>query len=243
MPNIGGPQTTVRKIYSFVAHSIILYGAEVWALYMKQKNSIKILKSVQRRILLRVCCGYRTASHDAVQVITATPPIELLAMERAQVHSRRDDRAKVKEETLVKWQELWRNNGGGTSEWTRRLIPEILPWYNFESRKLDFFMTQFLTGHGSFGTYLLRFHLKQNDSCLYCGSRDSPEHAIYSCNKWKELKENLERKLGEKITVENTVRLMLRGREDWESIQGYIVEIVKTRTLDEKKLESGQIVN
>lgn len=50
-------------------------------------------------------------------------------------------------------------------------------------KKLDVnhYVTQFLTGHGNFGTYLKRFGFRDDEFCRKCKVVDSPEHVIYDC--------------------------------------------------------------
>ncbi|KAG5899082.1 hypothetical protein JTB14_028252 [Gonioctena quinquepunctata] len=53
-----------------------------------------------------------------------------------------------KENTLTEWQRtLEENNTKG--QWIKRLIPDLIPWIKSAFRKLNYFLTQFLTGHES----------------------------------------------------------------------------------------------
>ncbi|GFU78459.1 hypothetical protein TNCV_2300711 [Trichonephila clavipes] len=55
----------------------ILYGSRVWGEALKRKMNSKYLRRIQRRILLRVICGYRTISYDSVYAISGFPPIDI----------------------------------------------------------------------------------------------------------------------------------------------------------------------
>ncbi|KAJ8935914.1 hypothetical protein NQ314_012582 [Rhamnusium bicolor] len=62
--------------------SIVLYGAPVWKRALQRKRYRNMVDGVQRKSLLRVASAYCTVSAAAVQVVTATPPLSLLAEER-----------------------------------------------------------------------------------------------------------------------------------------------------------------
>jgi len=108
MPNISAAKQTKRKLLSNVAHSVMLYGAPVWADEMSATGWTELLK-VQRRICLRVASGYCTISKEAISVITGIAPINLLAKERKQIHDRKRNRAQAQpqENILDTWQTEW----------------------------------------------------------------------------------------------------------------------------------------
>ncbi|XP_033227056.1 uncharacterized protein LOC117179405 [Belonocnema kinseyi] len=101
MPNIRGPRASERKTLMSVAHSILLYGAEIWvdALNVPKYQNRMVL--VQRRCAMRVASSYRTVSALAVMVVAGVIPIALLAKERKRIYNRcqsEDDRSQIKTE-------------------------------------------------------------------------------------------------------------------------------------------------
>ncbi|GFU30091.1 putative 115 kDa protein in type-1 retrotransposable element R1DM [Trichonephila clavipes] len=64
-------------IYKQGIEPFILYGSRVWGEALKRKMNSKYLLRIQRRILLRVICGYRTISYDSVYAISGFPPINI----------------------------------------------------------------------------------------------------------------------------------------------------------------------
>lgn len=72
--------------------------------------------------------------------------------------------------------------------------------------------TQFLTGRGNFRSYLYRFGLNQNDNCKLCGVRDMPEHVLYECWKFADVRFALERELFE-IEMSLDLRKIDRRKE------------------------------
>lgn len=89
LPNLGGPKTSVRKLYTNVLHSMALYGAPVWAERMSQDSFIRTLMHRSQRIMaIRIARCYRTVSHRAATTLAGVPPIELLAEMYRQVYKR-----------------------------------------------------------------------------------------------------------------------------------------------------------
>ena len=89
MPNISGPKSSKRRILMSVTHSILLYGAEIWADALNVAKYRRRIASVQRRCALRVVCAYRTVSEAAVLVIAGVIPIDLMAKERKAIYERK----------------------------------------------------------------------------------------------------------------------------------------------------------
>ncbi|XP_050522925.1 uncharacterized protein LOC126895278 [Daktulosphaira vitifoliae] len=157
MPNIGGPQEARRRLLNSVVHSVLLYGAPVWASVLQYvKASVDTLRSVQRRVLLRNIRAYRTVSHTATNVLASIPPVELLAVERARAYSYRgirgtevmDWRQQLRKRTMREWQsEL---SAATSGEWTRRFLLEVEGWATRKHGSLSFHLTQMLSGHGCF---------------------------------------------------------------------------------------------
>ncbi|GFT36002.1 retrovirus-related Pol polyprotein from type-1 retrotransposable element R1 4 [Trichonephila clavipes] len=56
----------------------ICYGSQIWGSALKKKINWRLLRKIQRRILLRVISGYRTISYEAVFAISGFPPIDIL---------------------------------------------------------------------------------------------------------------------------------------------------------------------
>jgi len=176
MPNMGGPREKSRRLLASVTTSRLLYAAPFWADTMSAEGWKK-LAATHRRSQLRVACCYRTVSYEAAAVISGKPPITLLAKERAVIHSGRD-KTDARRELIARWQEEWENGING--RWTHKLIPNLDLWLSRKAGQVTYHLTQMLSGHGCFGSYLHRFHLLDSDACAQCGhAPDDAEHAIF----------------------------------------------------------------
>ncbi|XP_067208935.1 uncharacterized protein, partial [Linepithema humile] len=95
MPNLKGPREQTRRLYSNVIHFVLLYGAPVWATDLTGNVAIKMeISKLQRKIFLRLCCGYRTISFVAAMILARQIPLDLtaLALRRVYIQSKNLDR-------------------------------------------------------------------------------------------------------------------------------------------------------
>jgi len=190
MPNVGGPSAAKRKLLTMVVHSQLLYAAPIWCDALQHEVNRNKLSSPQRKMALRVASAYCTVSYTAIMVVAGIIPIHLLAAEKSEIEqARRDGRdlAEAKREArdraMNNWQAEWDRNVTGS--WTRRLIPRIDVWKNRRWGQLSHHVTQYLTGHGCFNKYLLRFKKRENAVCMYCDHpNDDVEHTFIGCDRW-----------------------------------------------------------
>lgn len=218
LPNIGGPSEIKRRLLVGVVQSIILYAAPIWVEAIRIKKYEKTLLSTQRKILMRVISAYKTISVEATQAITGTPPITLLALERARIHERSEGNLEAvkkaeREATLNLWQEKWVTNNE-KAQWTKTLIPNIISWTNCKHRRTDYYLTQMLSGHGCLGSYLHRIGKKDDDKCFFCEEVDTPEHTLFKCPRWTEDRTTFETRLGQRLKVNTVVESMIDNEKN-----------------------------
>lgn len=233
MANTNGPKSNKRRLLMTTVQSSLLYGAEVWGDRMQLEWYRKGLASVQRRAALRVACAYRTVSEAAVLVIAGVIPIGLLAIERKAIYGRRAEterKSLVREErarTISKWQESWSRES--TGRWTARLVPQIEPWISRKHGEVNYYVTQFLSGHGCFRAYLHKVGRVETPECLYCGNgRDDAEHVLFHCARWAAGRASVENVVG-RLTPENIVPLMLGVEATWCLIAEFVDNTLRTK--------------
>uniref|UniRef100_A0ABD2WE79 Reverse transcriptase zinc-binding domain-containing protein n=1 Tax=Trichogramma kaykai TaxID=54128 RepID=A0ABD2WE79_9HYME len=234
MPNSGGPRSSRRKLYAHVVDSILLYGAPIWSTAAQKRAYIRQAESAHRRVCLRVIGGRPHVSYEATFVLAGIPPLVLLADERAQQYGRRREDAEDEERlaTLTKWQEAW--DRSTKARWTHRLIPNIRVWIERRHGKLNYHLTQLLTGHGFFKHHSRRYDYNQSAQCRVCPSSiENAEHVFYHCPRFSEERERLHSLLHEVMTPENTTRLMLASEPNWLAVASFADSVV-TRLRDEE---------
>ncbi|XP_028040898.1 uncharacterized protein LOC114250975 [Bombyx mandarina] len=68
LPNDGGPDVVVRRLYTWVVRSMKLYRAPVWC-HALTLNNVAALRRPQRAIAVRAvcCCGLRVTMRSPLQ--------------------------------------------------------------------------------------------------------------------------------------------------------------------------------
>ena len=234
LPNIGGPSSTKRLVLR-----VLLYGSPIWSNALNIKFYRNMMESVQRKIMIRVASAYKTVSLRAIEVISGIIPFKLLVEERQVIYENdmknKDLQKKTeRERTLNKWQTLW-NETTTTAQWTKLLIPEIKQWILCKHRRTDYYLTQFLSGHGSFRNYTHRFQLSENDKCIYCDLIDSPKHTIFECARWTELRHEFYKTINYDICPNNIISHMISNIKKWEEIHNYIRNIMSLKENEERE--------
>lgn len=244
LPNIGGPGHSKRRIIYGVVQASVLYGSPVWKAALRLDKYRKLLLGVQRRALIRVISGYRTMATVTAQVIAGVPPIVLLVEERDRVYRRGGGadpnvRAEERERTLQIWQAEWTDHSG-TGAWTKKLIPNVIDWVKCRHRDIDFFLAQFLSGHGAFRQYTSKIKKTPNDICFYCGGTDTAEHTVLDCPRWLVDRMALQLKVGDVLSARNIVPAMMSSKAVWCEIHSFIRKVMERKTRDEWEHREGQ---
>lgn len=230
MANTRGPKPSKRKLLMSTVHSILLYGAEIWADALETEVYRKRMASVQRRGALRITCAYRTVSEPAALLVAGVAPIDLLAKRRKRIYDRKaeGDVARVRQEEDAAMTNAWRERLANESrgEWTRRLIPDLHTWINRPHGEVNYHLTQFLTGHGLFESYLHRMALAPSPRCRYCpGNIDDVHHTFFDCPRWTEERSRLTEEVGE-ITPDNIITKMVTDKTAWSRVDTFAKEVM-----------------
>ncbi|KAH1020868.1 hypothetical protein HUJ04_010460 [Dendroctonus ponderosae] len=244
LPNIGGPQMAKRALLYGVVQSVLLYGAPVWHGAVQAGKYRGMLESIQRRALLRVVCGYRTVSSEAIQVIAGIPHIDLLTRERVLLDETGErpvtaaTRSAARRRTLGEWQDRW--SSGRKGQWTRVLIPDLRRWVDCPHKRSGYFLTQALSGHGCFKEYLWRIGKVGDGECWYCGEHDSPMHTLFVCPRWAEIRAIA-------VCVDSRSPRMFRDMLDtpakWKEGEEIVRAIMTTKCGDERSLGMDEDVS
>lgn len=164
----------ILTIYKGIGEAILLYGAAAWAHRLDLSTYANRMIRAQRTMLIKVCKGYRTLSAEALQVLAGIQPIDLKAKERKDRYwckrLEQNNLQEIRERYLDQCQERWTTTSKG-----RNLYKY---WPNIRERLImpietNHYMTQFMTGHGNFASYLHRFGLRISAECSTCGIEDT----------------------------------------------------------------------
>lgn len=240
LPNIGGPATSKRALLLMAYQSKVLYGAPVWQGVLRVNRYKDMLVRAQRRMLLRVACAYRTTSSSALQVITGSIPIDLAISERTtwfdiSMSGAILDKTAIRKNIHTAWQNRWDNES--VAAWTRQLIPALKPWLDCSHRSIDYWMSQALTGHGSFGTYTKRIGKTQGDECRYCDLQDSPDHTLFICPRWNEDRLRLNLLWDKEVNALNFIEGLLKSRKAWAQGAAFLRDVMSQKEQDERRVQ------
>lgn len=228
MPNTRGPRYLQRKLLAGVVRSIMLYASPIWSGSLRFSSYVGLISPVYRLAALRVCSAFRTVSDEAAFVIAGLVPIDLQATSDAI------------DLCVTKWQARWSSTDKG--RWTYSLIPDIRTWLGRAHGDLDFYITQLLSGHGCFRSYLHRFG---HDSIPFCPSCDGnvvedARHVFFICPRFRNGRANLERMLGHSIGPGNIVVTMLASLRNWTSVCNFVkLVLLELRRLEEVRRRTG----
>lgn len=237
--NLRGPGSKKRQMLYNVIQSGLTYGAPIWSDTAMKRIYKKKLTSIQRRTLLRVASAYRTVSARAIQVVTGTVPIELLIEERKNLYYRgkgggNSVKREERQRTIVKWQEAW-GQTCNEAQWTKLLVPRIDEWVSCNHRRTDYYLTQALTGHGSFKTYTKRIGKTDDDICRYCNTIDTPAHTLFECMRWSNERGQINMTIGRTLSAENMVALMIADRSTWNTVHEFVKQVMQAKERDERQ--------
>lgn len=117
-------------------------------------------------------------------------------------------------------------------QWTKMLIPRVRPWTERKWGESDFYVTQFISGHGAFMSYLWNHRRRNSATCMYCPEDDTVEHTLFDCPQWitdrrsSGLEEN---RNNPSAVVEN----ILSDKESWNNFVKFCTSVLKRKMADE----------
>lgn len=250
MPNIGGPKEPRRRLLSSVAHSVLLYGAPSWAHTLKYTPAnCRTINRVQRKVLLRYICAYRTVSETAANVLSSTPPADLLARERELMFVRRrviDINVDpepcapiVRAKTIKRWKK--RIAESTTGAWTTTVIGDVERWCLRPHGQLTFHTTQILSGHGCFGKFLHKIRKEDTDVCHHCWEEvDDAAHTLLACPAWEAERRSLSLQLGSALDPSTIMEAITSDRSNWQAFEDFCHRVMSAKEAAERLRRSPQ---
>lgn len=243
LPNIGGPKPARRRLLSTVVNSVILYASPVWADALMIKTTKRKLTSIYRLSALRTISGFCTISDEAACVIAGMVPIDILVDEMRRVYDRTHEtpanrRVIAKEEreaSIATWQVRWNNSTKG--RWTYQLIPNVATWIRRSHGEVNYYVTQFLTGHGCFRKYLHRFGHDSSPTCPNCGEvEEDVNHVMFYCPRFRVVRSGIP-------VVENVMEFMLHSDDNWNTIGSFTSNVLEDlRRIERRRGEETESI-
>lgn len=253
LPNLGGPGGKVRRLYTNVVRAVALYGAPVWAdALVSSKKNIAKMKKTLRPMAVRAARAYRTVSHDAATVLAGLPPMECVAREYADMytamHALRTRGIKMtqtlqarlrlhhRQKTIQQWKDALTAPNIQGKRVVEAIRPVLKKWVDRAWGGLSFRLTQIVTGHGCFGTYLHRIGKERTAHCWHCGVFvDNAQHTLEECPAWTKQRAELVRAVGQDLSLPAVIRAILKSEEAWKAFSRYCEEVMKHKEEAERE--------
>lgn len=105
------------------------------------------------------------------------------------------------------------------------MIPNIATWLQRKHGEVNFHLTQFLSGHGGYRSYLHRFGHDDSNSCPVCDVQEDPQHAFFECPRFENERSRLNMVAGENLKPNNIVDAMIRSETVWNAVCDAVVNI------------------
>jgi hypothetical protein len=253
LPNMGGPKVSCRRLYTGVLRSIALYGAPVWADALCSQN-IAQLRRPQRSIAQRAIRGYCTISAEAACLLAGSLPWDLDARTLAALYQWRQEarvrgdllapqeiqqrRTDLLQEAVDRWRQRLERPSAGfrTIEAVR---PVLHDWVERRSGVLSFHLTQVLTGHGCFGSFLHKILQREpTPECHECGAGvDSAQHTLAECSAWTEQRARLVAVVGHDLSLPAVVEAMVGGDRSWKAMASFCEDVMAQKEAAERERE------
>ncbi|KAG5319821.1 PO11 protein, partial [Pseudoatta argentina] len=199
--NIGGPGERRRRLYATAVMSVVLYGAPIWAQTVSgDRGILRDVRRLQRQLALRIIRGYRTVSHESAAILSGMVPFDIVAdrLRRSYLQRRmiivRDGGIAPRVSLILAEMERRRS----VSRCCERLVDlppghpgalmrgafvaDLGVWTGRAHGALTYRITQVLTGHGVFESYLHKIGRRKSPICLFCRAAvDTAAHTLLFC--------------------------------------------------------------
>lgn len=251
MPNLRGPSEAKRKLFGNVILSVLLYAAPIWSTYLNRNaKMINKLNQSMKPVACRISCSYRTVSLEAASLLARIPPVSLLVECRRRIYERTCDLRRYgeytaknikeikKEENLLLYRQwlIKLENAKFGVRTIQAILPTFKEWIDRNHGRLEFHLTQVLSGHGCFGSYLDRIQRADSPRCMACNRDviDTAEHTVEHCPRWHVERSTLTGVLGQDLRLETIIKKMLEAKENWIAFATFCRKVILTKEDEER---------
>lgn len=109
----------------------------------------------------------------------------------------------------------FRNNG------QKKPFPHIKNWVKRKHGEVNYYLTQFVTGHGRFNSNVYRFKMKA--------------HCANICSRFNDMRKTATDIIGQSLIAENAIIKELENEIKWVAVEEIVRTILKYKEDDERK--------
>lgn len=123
--------------------------------------------------------------------------------------------------------------------------PRLAEWLDRRFGSVNYYVTQLLTGHGSFGHFLRKIGKRASPACLLCDGRDDDlAHTLFACRAFASERSAVFADLGcdpdGPVCLADVVGGMLRSRDDWLAF-GRFAAVIMSRKIEAEGSQVGLV--
>lgn len=121
------------------------------------------------------------------------------------------------------------------------MLPHLNDWLDKGHGEVGFHLTQILTGHGCFGSYLYRIQKVDTPACEHCGSglEDTAEHTLQTCSALAANREALVEVIGDDLNLEAIIGKITRSKEAWQTLTRFADRVMSEKEQRERARQLG----
>jgi len=253
MPNLRGPCEAKRRLHAHTIASVINYGAAIWSEALLDRKLNAKIRRIQRIIAIRVIAAYKTTSADAALLLAKIPPTALHTAYFKRVYSRikdlksqeiwtKQEEKNIKKEEKILLYRQWflytqREDAAGKRT-CDAILPNFQQWMERDYGYLTYRITQLLTGHGCFYSYLFRIGKVESPLCPFCEVEpDTTEHTVQTCSAWSNERQKLIDEIGPDLQLAKIVEKICTSKEKWKALHLFAEEVLLKKEEDERERE------
>lgn len=118
----------------------------------------------------------------------------------------------------------------------KAILPHLNLWLDRKFGRMEFRLTQVLTGHGCFGSYLYRIQKVASPACEYCDSAaEDTVHTVQVCPAWRGEREVLSRSVGSCLDLGTMIKTSLESREAWLAMAAFAEKVMREKERRERE--------
>ncbi|KAH1027163.1 hypothetical protein HUJ05_000723 [Dendroctonus ponderosae] len=131
--------------------------------------------------------------------------------------------------TVERWQREWRAGyeESATAVWTKKLIPDIRPWIGRKFGEVTYAGTGALQATCTNTRGVTALHVRTE--------MHTPEHMLFQCVRFEQIRVEAELRLGENLTWESVVPMMVRDKHSWDTVTTMMKRMVEIKEGEERQ--------
>lgn len=255
MPNLRGPGYLPRVLYANVVQSVLLYAVPVWSdIFKRGRTHWRRMETTQRRASQRAVSAYRTVSATAAGLLAGIPPIDILAKAYTQMYEWRvamrkeqwsedwppeEAKARIDQQILFDWElrissnpEISTIRDDTISVRIRKAFEGLIAeWRDRSHGRVDFWISQMFTGHGSFGAFAARIKKSDTARCWHCPAvEDTVQHTLEECPAWNAERTQLQAATGlQELDLNRILECMLDSEANWRAFATFSRQVMRAK--------------